>query len=65
MEVKPTSVAIVMEGIRLEVSCNVKEFELVRVDALRRSSTEAPMRSTQPWSSARARGLLLIFLTLW
>ena len=36
-----TSVAIVMEGIRLEVSCNVKEFGLERVNALRCSSTEA------------------------
>ena len=43
----------------------VKEFELERVDALRRSSAVAPNRSTQPWSSARAGGLLPKFLTPW
>ena len=65
--VKPesTRVAMVTEGIRLEVSCMVKEFRLERVDALRCSSTVAPIRSMQPWSSARARGLLPIFLTPW
>ena len=43
----------------------VKEFGLERVDVLRRSSAVALIRSTQPWSSARAGGLLPIFLTLW
>ena len=65
VELESTSVAIVTESLRSEVSCNVKEFEVERADVLRHSSTEAPMRSMQPWSSARARGLLSIFLTLW
>ena len=43
----------------------IKEFGLERVDALRRSSTVALIRSTQPWSSAGAGGLLSNFLTLW
>ena len=61
VEPESTSVAMVMEGLRLEVSCRVKEFGLERVDALRCSSAVAPMRSTQPWSSAGAGGLLPIF----
>ena len=56
---------MVTEGIKLEVSCIVKEFRLERVDALRRSSTVAPIRSMQPWSSTGAEGLLPNFLTLW
>ena len=65
VELESTSVAMVTEGIRSEVSCRVKEFGLERVDALRCSSAVAPMRSTQPWSSARAGGLLSISLTPW
>ena len=65
LTVDTISVAIVMEGLRSEVSCNVKEFGLERADALRCSSTEALMRSMQPWSGAGAGGLLPIFLTLW
>ena len=42
----------------------VREFGLERVDALRRSSTVAPTRSTQPWSGAGAGGLLPNCLTL-
>ena len=53
------------EGIKSEVSCMVKEFGLERVDALRRSSTVVPIRSTQPWSGTGAEGLLPYFLTLW
>ena len=45
VEPESTSVARVTEGIRSEVSCNVKEFGLERVDVLRHSSTEAVMRS--------------------
>ena len=45
---------MVTEGIKSEVSCMVKEFGLERVDALRCSSTVAPIRSMQPWSSAGA-----------
>ena len=45
---------MVAEGIRLEVSCMVKEFGLERVDVLRCSSTVAPIRSTQPWSNSVA-----------
>ena len=65
--VKPesTSVAIVTEGIRLEVSCNVNELGLERADALRHGSTEASIRSMQPSSSAGAGGLLPIFSTPW
>ena len=44
VELEFTSVAMVMEGIRLEVSCRVKEFKLERVDVLRCSSAMAPMR---------------------
>ena len=65
VELESTSVVMVTEGIRSEVSCKVKEFELERVDVLRHSSTKALIRSTQPWSSARARGLLPISLTPW
>ena len=65
VELVSTSVAMVMEGIRSKVGCRVKEFGLERVDALRHSSAVAPSRSTQPWSSARAKGLLPFFLTLW
>ena len=60
-ELESTSVAMVTEGIRSDVSCKVKGFGLERVDALRHSSTEAPMRLMQPWSSARAEGLLPFF----
>ena len=38
VELESTRVAMVTEGIRLEVSCMVKEFGLKRVDALRGSS---------------------------
>ena len=48
VKLESTSVAIVTEGIRSELSCNVKEFGLERADALRHCSTETPMRSTQP-----------------
>ena len=65
VEPEATRVAMVMEEIRFEVSCMVKEFGLERVDALRCSSAVAPIRSTQPWSSAGAGGLLPIFLTPW
>ena len=58
-----TKVTRVIEGIKSEVSCMVKEFGLERVDALRRSSTVAPIRSMQPWSSSGAGGLLPNFLT--
>ena len=55
---------MVTEGIRSsEVSCKVEEFELERLNALRCSSAVTPMRSMQPWPSARAGGLLPIFLT--
>ena len=65
VEPESTRVVMVMEGIKSEVSCMVKEFGLERVDVLRHSSAVAPIRSTQPWSSAGARGLLPIFLTPW
>ena len=65
VEPESTSVAMVMEGIRLEVSCRVKEFGLERVDALRYRSAVTLMGLTQPWSSAEAEGLLPIFLTPW
>ena len=51
-----TRVGIGILGIRLEVSWSIKQLGLERVDALR--SVVAPIRSTQPWSSARVRGLL-------
>ena len=50
---------VVTEGIKLEVSCMVREFGLERVDVLRRSSTMAPTRSTQPWSVTRAESTLM------
>ena len=56
---------MVTEGIKSEVSCIVKEFGLERVDALRHSSTVVPIRSMQPWSGTKAKGLLSYFLTLW
>ena len=49
---------MVTEGIRSEVSSIVKEFGLERVCVLRCSSTVVPIRSTQPWCSTGARGLL-------
>ena len=63
VEPESTKVMRVTEGIKSEVSCMVKEFGLERVDALRRSSTVAPIRSMQPWSGAGAGGLLPNFLT--
>ena len=65
VEPESTRVTRVTEGIKLEVSCIVKEFRLERVDVLRPSSIVAQIRSTQPWSSARAVGLLPNFLTPW
>ena len=65
VEPESTRVAMVTEGIRSEVSCMVKEFGLERVDVLRHSSAVALIRSMQPWSGARARGLLPIFLAPW
>ena len=44
VEPESTRVTMVTEGIKSEVSCIVKEFRLERVDALRRSSTVAPIR---------------------
>ena len=61
VEPESTKVGMVIPGTKVEVSWSVKEFGLERADALRRSSTEAPTRSTQPWSGARAKGLLPIF----
>ena len=63
VEPESTKVTRVTEGIKSEVSYMVKEFGLERVDVLRRSSTVAPIRSTQPWSGAGAGGLLPNFLT--
>ena len=60
-----TKVSMEIPGIKAEVSWSVKELGLERADALRRSSTEAPTRSTQPWSSAGAGGLLPILLAPW
>ena len=65
VETESTKVTRVTEGVKLEVSCMVKEFGLERVDALRCSSTVAPTRSTQPWSGAGTGGLLPNFLTPW
>ena len=65
VEPESTRVGMVIPGSKVEVSWSVKEFGLERADALRRSSTEAPTRSTQPWSGARAKGLLPIFLAPW
>ena len=64
MEPESTKVTMVMEGIKSEVSCMVREFGLERVDELRHSSTVAPIRSMQPWSGAGAGGLLPNSLTL-
>ena len=61
VELESTKVGMVIPGTKVEVSWSVKEFGLERADALRRSSTEAPTRSMQPWSSAGAEGLLPIF----
>ena len=58
VEPESTRMTMVTEGIKLEVSCIVKEFGLERVDALRHSSIVAPIRSMQPWSGTRAGGLL-------
>ena len=65
--VKPesTRVSMVISGTEVKVSWSVNEFELERVDALRRSTAVAPTRSMQPWSSAGAQGLLPIFLAPW
>ena len=63
VEPESTKVTRVTEGIKSEVSCIVREFGLERVNVLRRSSTVAPTRSTQPWFGARAGGLLPNFLT--
>ena len=60
-----TRVGMVIPGTKAEVSWSVKEFGLERADALRRSYTEAPTRSMQPWSGAGAEGLLPIFLAPW
>ena len=65
VEPESTKVTRVTEGIKSEVSGMITEFRLERVDALRRSSTVAPIRSTQPWYSAGAGGLLPNFLTRW
>ena len=65
VEPESTKVTRVTEGIKSEISSIVKEFRLERVDVLRHSSTVAPTRSTQPWSSTGAEGLLPNFLTLW
>ena len=65
VEPESTRVGMVIPGTKVDVSWSVKEFGLERADALRRSSTEAPTRSTQPWSGGRAKGLLPIFLAPW
>ena len=65
VEPESTRVGMVIPGTKVEVSWSVKEFGLERVDALRRSSTEALTRLTQPWSGAGAKGLLPIFLAPW
>ena len=64
VELESTKVTRVTKGIK-EISGMVKEFGLERVDALRRSSTVAPIRSMQPWSGTGASGLLPNFLTPW
>ena len=61
VEPESSRVTMVTEGIKSEISCMVKEFRLERVDVLRCSYIVAPIRPTQPWSSARAGGLLPIF----
>ena len=65
VEPESTRVGMVIPGTKVEVSWSVKEFGLERADVLRRSATEAPTRSMQPWSGARAKGLLPIFLAPW
>ena len=65
VEPESTKVSMVIPGTKVEVSWSVKEFGLERADALGCSSTEAPTRSMQPWSGARAKGLLPIFLAPW
>ena len=65
VELESTRVGMVRPGSKVEVSWSVKEFGLERADALRRSSAEAPTRSTQPWSGAGIKGLLPIFLAPW
>ena len=65
VEPESTRVGMVIPATKVEVSWSVKEFGLETADALRCSSTEAPTRSTQPWSGAGAEGLLPIFLTPW
>ena len=64
VEPESTRVDMVIPRTKVEVSWSVKDFGLERVDALRCSSTEAPTRSTQPWSGAGAKGLLPIFWLL-
>ena len=51
-------------GINLEVSCNVRDFGLERVDTLRRNSVSALMGSMQPSVGAGVRGLLKNFSNL-
>ena len=65
VEPESTRVGMVIPGTKVEVSWSVKELGLERADVLRRSSTEAPTRSMQPWSGAGAKGLLPIFLAPW
>ena len=65
VELESTRVGMIIFGTEVEVRWSVKEFGLERADALRRSSAVAPTRSTQPWSSAGAQGLLPIFLAPW
>ena len=48
MEPESTRVGMEIPGTKTEVSWSVKELGLERPDVLRRSSTEAPTRSTQP-----------------
>ena len=64
VEPESTRVGMVIPRTKVEVSWSVKEFRLERADALRHSSTEAPTRSTQPWSSAGAKGCCLFFWLL-
>ena len=65
VEPESTRVGMVIPRTKVEVSWSVKEFGLERADVLRCSSTEAPTRSTQPWSGAGTKGLLPIFLAPW
>ena len=48
VEPESTRVGMVIPRTKVEVSWSVKEFGLERADVLRRSSAEAPTRSTQP-----------------